>query len=478
MDGHFGQDASFGQVHFGSARLGDARRTKRLVKVADQVMSHPGGTLPQKLKNWSELMGLYRLVASDDVTHAAVIHTHCQRTRALAAATPGVVLRVHDTTELDYTHVPALKDQLGQVGNGGAARGYLCHNTLAVTPQREVLGLFSQVLHKRRQVPPGESRQAKHAHPDRESRLWPAGCDASGGAAPAGCTWVDVADRGADTFEFLDYLHRTDSRYVIRCARDRKLAGEDHLGADRIHQRLLAYTRDLPTLGERTVTVPRQQKNRRKPGRKSSRVARVRVAAGAVSIAVPADCPRGECQSASLDLWVVHVREIAPPKGEEPLEWVLLTNVAAGTFEQACERVDWYGCRPVVEELHKGMKTGCGIESMQFEHAERLEPMIGLLSVVAAVLLQLRQVARRADADRLPATTHVPPLFVKVLSGWRYQQPERQLSVLEFHMALARLGGHLNRKSDGFPGWLTLWRGWQNLQLMVMGADAITGKCV
>ena len=115
---------------------------------------------------------------------------------------------------------------------------------------------------------------------------------------------------------------------------------------------------------------------------------------------------------------------------------------------------------------------------MQFEHAERLEPMIGLLSVVAAVLLQLRQVARRKDAGLLPATTEVPPLFVKVLSGWRYKQPERQLSVLEFYMALARLGGHLNRKHDGFPGWLTLWRGWQNLQLMVMGAHAMTGECV
>lgn len=475
MEGCVGQDASFGQVHFGSARLGDARRTKRLVKVADQVMAHPGGTPPQKFKNWSDLVGLYRLVASEDVTHAAVIRTHCQRTRALAAATPGVVLRVHDTTELDYTHVPALKDQLGQVGNG-RAHGYLCHNTLAVTPQREVLGLFAQLLHKRRQAPPGESRQAKRAHPDRESRLWPAGCDAAGGAAPAGCTWVDVADRGADTFEFLDHLHRTGGRYVIRCAKDRKLAGDDHVGADRIHQRLLAYTRDLPTLGERTVTVPRQQKNRRKAGR-TSRVARVRVAAGAVSIAVP-DFARGECQSPSLDLWVVHVREVAPPGNEEPLEWVLLTNVPAETFEQACERVDWYACRPIVEELHKGMKTGCAIESMQFEHADRLEPVIGLLSVVAAVLLQLRQVARRQDADRRPATAEVPPLFVKVLSGWRYQQPERQLSVLEFYMALARLGGHLNRKHDGLPGWLTLWRGWQNLQLMVMGADAVGGKCV
>ena len=34
-------------------------------------------------------------------------------------------------------------------------------------------------------------------------------------------------------------------------------------------------------------------------------------------------------------------------------------------------RADWYACRPIVEELHKGMKTGCGIETMQFEKIER-----------------------------------------------------------------------------------------------------------
>jgi hypothetical protein len=474
MDGVVWQEASFGQIHFGSACLGDARRTKRLIKVADQFMAHPGGTLPEKLKGWSDLMGLYRLVAARQVTHAAVIESHCNRTRAMAAARGGVVLQIHDTTELDYSHIPALKDQLGQVGNGGAF-GYLCHNSLAVTPQREVLGLCSQLLHKRRQVPAGESPMTKRKHPERESRLWLAGCENSG-AVPLGCMWVDIADCGSDTFEFLDYLHRQQRRYVIRCSKDRKLAGEDHVGADRIHRHLLSYTRDLPSLGEMTVKVKRQQKTRRKAERKP-RLARVRLAAGPVSIAAP-DFARGECQSGSLDLWVVHVREMETPPGTEPLEWVLLTNVAAENLEQARERVDWYSCRPMIEELHNGMKTGCQIESMQFEHADRLEPAIGLLSVVAAVLLQLREAARQKDADQQPATDVAPPLFVKVLSGWRYKEPGREMSVHEFYMALARLGGHLNRKHDGFPGWLTLWRGWQTLQLMIMGAEAITSNCV
>ena len=70
----------------------------------------------------------------------------------------------------------------------------------------------------------------------------------------------------------------------------------------------------------------------------------------------------------------------------------------------------------------------------------------------------------------VPATEVVDEEFVDVLSGWRYGEI-RALTVREFFRALARLGGHQNRKCDGAPGWLVLWRGWMKLQLM---AEAIT----
>jgi hypothetical protein len=37
--------------------------------------------------------------------------------------------------------------------------------------------------------------------------------------------------------------------------------------------------------------------------------------------------------------------------------------------------------------------------------------------------------------------------------------------------AIARLGGFIGRKSDGSPGWQTLWRGWNRLQDMCWGAN-------
>jgi hypothetical protein len=100
-----------------------------------------------------------------------------------------------------------------------------------------------------------------------------------------------------------------------------------------------------------------------------------------------------------------------------------------------------------------------------------LEPTIALLSVVAVSLLNLRDLSRDKQFQDSPATDVMSQEEVDVLSGWRYRK-RRMLSVKEVFLALARLGGHQNRKKDHSPGWLVLWRGWQALQLMLAGARA------
>lgn len=461
--------------HFGGARLGDARRAGRLVTAATDILRHPGGGLPQKAGGgWAETMGLYRLLAAPAVTHAAVLAPHRAAVLDRLAARDGVVLLVHDATELNYSHVAALRDQLGHVGSGrGRARGLVAHHTLAVTPGGAVLGLVHQALHRRDRVDPRETPAAKRARPGRESRLWLAGCDAAG-PAPPGRVWVDVADRGADAFEFLSYLRRNGRHWVIRSAKDRRLDGDDHVGAGRVHDHLHQYARDLPELGRRAVDVSAQAGGGG-GGKRGARRATVAVSAGPATLG-PNRWTRGEHDGRPVDLWVVRVAEVGPPPaGAAPLEWILLTDLDAATFAGACRAVDYYARRPVIEEFHKGLKTGLGVERLRFAHLDRLGPAVALLSVVAALLLELRDAARRPEADRTPATALVPALWVRVLSGRVEERPRDDLSVAEFLRGVARLGGHLGRKGDGPPGWLTLWRGWQDLQLMVAGAEALRG---
>jgi hypothetical protein len=157
----------------------------------------------------------------------------------------------------------------------------------------------------------------------------------------------------------------------------------------------------------------------------------------------------------------------------EALEWFLLTNEPVRSYREALRVVGWYECRWIVEELHKAMKTGCGIENPQFTKAARLQPAIALLTIVAMTLLNLRDTCRMPDANRRLAVDLISLDYVEVLSGWRYREVRSDLTVEEFFYALARLGGHQNRRRDKPPGWLVLWRGWTKLQLMLEGAKAV-----
>lgn len=457
---------SFGEEHFGACALGDRRLTRRAVITADAMLRHPGGTLPEKLPK-AELLGFYDLANNPKVTHANLLAPHRQRTLGLMAACPGTVLVIHDTTEADFSglDVPGL----GPIGNGGC-RGLLLHHVLAVDyARREVLGLAGQVPHQRRVVRKGEGLAAKRQHPARESRLWVKGVEAVG-PVPPGVRWVNLMDRGGDSFESLTRQAALGQHCVVRSKSNRNVRAPDAAGRWRACK-LYRYARALlPTLGRRTVSVAAN-------AHQVARDAVVRVAAGPVRVPRPAQ-RRGEwpADAPPLEMWVVHVLEERPPAGQAPLEWILLTDVPANSFAAACERVDWYACRPIVEEFHKALKTGCGMERAQFTTRPALEATIAMLSVVAVQLLRLRDLSRGPDADQRRADAVVDAQYVEVLGLWRFKEPRPAMSVREFLFALARLGGHLGRPSDRPPGWLVLWRGWTKLQPLVEGAALMRRK--
>ena len=83
--------------------------------------------------------------------------------------------------------------------------------------------------------------------------------------------------------------------------------------------------------------------------------------------------------------------------------------------------------------------------------------------------LNLRDAARHPDAKKRRATALFATEYIEVLSFWRYLKLRTDLTIHDFFYALARLGGHQNRRSDHRPGWLILWRGWAKLQNMLDG---------
>lgn len=164
---------NFGEQNFGTANLGHKERNACLVKLANLLQRHPGGTLPDKLADPKDYKSMMRFVNRPEATHASVLESHRQRTfRLMNEVESPVVLVVHDQTVLDYSSLNSLAKDLGPIGNGHG-RGYLCHNSLAVDPlNRQVLGVANQILHCCDEVPKQESLAAKRMRQGRESRLW------------------------------------------------------------------------------------------------------------------------------------------------------------------------------------------------------------------------------------------------------------------------------------------------------------------
>jgi hypothetical protein len=101
--------------------------------------------------------------------------------------------------------------------------------------------------------------------------------------------------------------------------------------------------------------------------------------------------------------------------------------------------------------------------------AEKYEsPLLGFLAITAVRLMQLRCLSRTNPEGRA-GEAGIDPLFLKLVAARLHQEPAA-LSVGQFWRGVAMLGGFIGRKSDGEPGWQTLWDGWLRLQDMCAGA--------
>jgi hypothetical protein len=369
---------AWAEANFQDARLGDKRRTRRLIASAQRLAEQPEGSLPEHFA-WNPLRAVYRLGNRPEVTHAAVTATHFERTRAAMARVAAPVLVIHDTTELNFTTHGALTGT-GPVGDG-VGRGFLQHNSLAILAEtQQVLGLAYQQVTTRTPAPEGETR-TQRLHRDRESQLWERGIRGVG-PAPEGACWVDVADRGADNFEAIHAARELGHEFLVRACKDRAIVVGATAEGPKRHLKPLA--RALPVQAHGEVVIPSQ-------GGRPIRTAQVALAAAPVGLLVPVLERSVHPDWAAVSVWVERVWEPKPPADvEEPLEWILLGSLPAADAPQLHRRCDWYCSRPRVEDDHQVEKTGCGEERLRFQTAAAMLPMLGVLAIVAVRVLQLR----------------------------------------------------------------------------------------
>ena len=457
---------AWAELQFSECELGDRRRNKRLIKLAQQIADRPDSGTPDQTETWGDLKAAYRLFNEEDVTPAALLEPHRRQTRAVCHPSD-VKLIVCDTTELDYTSHKKAKG-LGPIGNGGGC-GFLAHTALMIDAQTRVAdGIVAQELYHRKSR--GQSKrkanQTVRRSADRESAVWGRVIDQAG-RPPEGVTWLHVCDRGADDIEVFHRAITQGCGFVIR-------AGKLNRKVLTIDGRLLPLSDVLAEWmpqGERDIAVPAKDKQ-------PSRVARMAIRFGTVCIPVPKILTpwlKAHRPLAPLTLQVVELIELHPPKGVQPIRWVLYTTEPANDIATSNAVIAHYEKRWVVEDFHKCWKTGCRVEARQYETSEALERVATVLAIVAVRLLQLRTAAKETP-DR-PAEEIAPKKWVQMLRTVRKLSADRPITIHNFVRHLAGLGGFLMRKSDGEPGWITIWRGYEKLNLMLRGADAVQRRC-
>ena len=459
MDPFVPEAQAWAATQFGAAVLHDKRLTDRLVYLATQITAHPSGSFPEQTESWNDLRAAYNLFDAEEVTFQAIATPHWELTKKTKGER---LLIIADTTEIDYGPCPQVTG-LSPVGSG-IGQGFHLHSGLMVSAADDrVHGLAGQLIYHRQPAPEGESRSQRLKRDDRESQIWCQLVDQIG-SPPPGTRWVHVVDRGADDFLFFYHCQQSGTEWVARVKNlTRKI-----ITPDGGKLALSSYVRTLPEVGSFTLNLRARPKQ-------PARSAKLVVAFGALRMPTPSLISPSlrSLKPEPIPMWVVWVREVDAPNGVDPIEWMLYTSLPVEDLGEAMIVVGHYEKRWLIEEWHKVLKTGCRVEDRQLKTSERLEAMMGLMSVAAVRLFQMKGEARTSPERR--AEEVVPSKYVRSLKAVRKIGDQIELTVGRFFRELAKLGGFLGRRSDGEPGWITIWRGWDKLQIMIRGADALIG---
>jgi hypothetical protein len=469
----------WGEQHFSDLDLGDSRRNQRAVTVATAMAHKPGKSIPQLFDRWHDVKAAYELFGRPEATPDELQATHRDWVYQVISQ-PGEYLLIEDTSEMKYGGQG--RRGLGRVGvSKDKEIGFQLHSTLATKwptewessepvvgtrrPPLTVIGLADQIYHVRpaRQVKKTASsthysrRERERGEKELESDFWEIATTRLGSAPSLGSVrWVRVCDRGSDIFEFIASCSAEGHGFVVRAAYNRSLIGGPE--EKKVVGRLFERVRAEESLGEFELEL------RSRPGQ-PQRTARLSVSAVRVWLRSPQRPEHKAGHFPPVECTAARVWESEPPEGIERLEWILLCDAKVERFADGHKCAQQYSTRWLVEEFHKALKTGMNAERLQLETAEHLMAATAIQSVVALRLLGLREVAK-SKPEAEAAASGLSEMELAVLSAATNRKLE---TVQEVALALGKQGGHLNRKSDGMPGWLTLWRGYLQLQTLVEG---------
>jgi len=430
--------------------FGDKRLSKRMKIILEQLAGNPSASISAASKDPYQAKAAYRFFANGEVTTDAITKiTHDVTMGNIEANMPQILLIAQDTSELNYSNLKAT-DGLGNMGRKKSSKGIIVHSAVAIGETGEIFGLLAQKIWVR----PPEEHGKHHVRKqlpieDKESYKWLETIENAGTTFPEGVKAVHVCDREGDIYELFCKAEREGTHYLCRRFQNRTIAEDD--GSNKLDE----FVEALPESGSIKVRVPRDSHTNR-----AARDAVVVIKHGKCRIMKSTNLPSGGDLPKSIEAYVVSAVEVEPPDGEEKISWQLVTNVPTESFEDAVTQIQWYTQRWKIETLHRTLKSGCKVEELQSDTAERLMKLIAVYSIISLQIMQLTYVARtRPDESCEICLTEDEWKVLCRIANKTKKVPEKPPTIYEAVVMIAKLGGFLARKSDGFPGVVVIWRG-------------------
>lgn len=461
---------------FSDVALGDKRLAARLVKLCERFSASPESPINQACADWKETKAAYRFFQNESVDAREIMAAHRRKT-AERAGGQDVILALQDTSYFVYTSHPKTQG-LGEISMKKGknipkiySHGLVMHACLAVTTEGLPLGLLDQSIFARRLRPEHQrrgmgGRRIQDVLPieEKESYRWLEALTVTTKAV-ARTRVVTVCDREADIYDFFRLSDQLGAPVLVRASQDRTVNRKSRY-AEKGVTKLWEHICQEPEAGSYQIEIPRRPKTKHCEAR-AARTAHLAVRFGTFTMNPPRNHPKHRGGGLpDIEMNAVLVTEVCPPEGAEPLEWMLLTNQPVASFDDACEKVRWYGLRWRIEMYFKVLKSGFRVEACRLASAERLIRYLTVMSVVAWRIFMITLIAR--TDPRMPCTKFLAQQEWKVLCliNKKLNGPP---TIGEAVTWIAKLGGYLDRTCDGPPGTMVLWRGWKRLSDLTAG---------
>jgi hypothetical protein len=430
---------------FGDVKLGNGKRRRRLLSMAERLAQRASGKVTEAFENSAERQGAYKFFENDAI-EAAAIGRSSYLACARRCAGNSYVYICADGSSLAINDESGGK-KLGPIGPRRGGCGVEVMSAIAIHANGTPVGICGQSYWTRDKGQRLKKTRHLRTLEQKETRHWMeviAQTEEAFAQEGGQCQRWYQCDRGADFREMLAWAQTTRALVTVRSAQNR-------IVCDNESRRLWDILLRQSSLGKFNLEITGRPKRK-------ARIACIEVRASKVSILLKDK--QAKSQSSVVLTAVLAREEGTVPEGEKPIEWLLLTNYPAANFEDARKVIFGYSQRWRIEEFHKSWKSVCGVEKIQLREYENIIKMATLLAAIAIRVERLKYLAR--TAPELPANTELNQSEIDALIILRKPKSYKRGQVPTIGEAvrwIADLGGFTGKSSGGPPGSIVIGRG-------------------